>query len=309
MIDPSMRKEHVFEKENTLFTVQCTKIYILTIIIIKMIHMSRKEKDLEQIYRLIVEKLGQLSKGDAFAKTMEENRNFNYKGKDDSYFFEKMTQVVFESGLRPTSWAPHRDGIKKAFCHFNVRKVASFDNDDIQSVLALKDMIHRKPKIEAVVFNARKIAEKSKEHNGFWKWIDGEVTREGELIFPKPELIEKIQKTFKWLTGINAYYFLKLCGVDVIKPDLNVRRILFRLGLTETDKNNRKTWSQIQDVGRRISKATGERIINIDYVIYLYGSGGIQFFDHPICTIKPKCEECPLTNFCNWYKSQRGEQN
>ena len=40
------------------------------------------------------------------------------------------------------------------------------------------------------------------------------------------------------------------------------------------------------------------------YIIYLYGRGGGQFFDHPICTKKPKCEECPLTNFCYWYKKQ-----
>jgi len=270
--------------------------------------LSRKEKDLEQIYRLMVGKLGQLSKGDAFVKTMEENRNFNYKGKDDGYFFEKMTQAVFESGLRASSWEPHRKGIEEAFCYFDVNKVAIFDDRDVDRILASNSVIRRKPKIEAVIYNAGKIDDLSQKHDGFWKWIDSEVTREGELTFPEPELIEKIQKTFKWLTGINAYYFLKLCGVDVVKPDLNVRRILFRLGLTESDKNNRKTWSQIQDVGRRISKATRERIINIDYVIYLYGSGGVQFFDHPICTIKPKCGECPLTDFCNWYKSQRGKQ-
>jgi DNA-3-methyladenine glycosylase I len=252
----------------------------------------------------MVEKLRQLSKGDAFVRTMEENKSFNYIEKKDSYFFEKMAQAVFESGLRAWAWEPHKEGIKKAFCYFDVRKVAGFDNEEVERILVSNDMIRRKPKIEAVVYDAGKIVEISEKHNGFWKWIDNEVIRKGELIFPKPEFIEEIQKTFKWLTGINAYYFLKLCGVDVIKPDLNVRRILFRLGLTESEKNNRKTWNQIQEVGRRISKATGERIINIDYVIYLYGSGGVQFFDHPICTKKPKCEECPLTNFCYWYRKE-----
>jgi hypothetical protein len=76
---------------------------------------------------------------------------------------------------------------------------------------------------------------------------------------------------------------------------------LFRLGLIERDKNNRKPGNQIQEVGRKISKATGERIIDIDYFIYLYGSGGVHFFNHPICTKKPKCEERPLMSFCYWY--------
>jgi len=251
----------------------------------------------------MVKKLTQLSKGDAFDRTMEENKNFNYIGKDDSYFFEKMAQAVFESGLRAWSWEPHRKGIKKAFCHFDVRKVAEFDNKDIERIFVSNDMIHRKPKIEAVVFNARKIAEKSKEYKGFWKWIYSEVIKEGDLTFPKPELIEEIQKTFKWMSGVNAFYFLKLCGVDVIKPDLNVRRILLRLGLTESDKNNKKTWSQVQEVGRRFSKVTGERIINLDYIFYLYGAG-TQVLSYPICTLKPKCEECPLTSFCYWRRKE-----
>jgi len=252
----------------------------------------------------MIVKLGQLSKGDAFVRTMNENNNFTYIEKEDSYFFEKMVQAVFESGLHAWAWEPHRKGIEKAFCYFDVRKVAGFDNEDVERILVSNDIIHRKPKIEAIVYNAKKIVEISEKHDGFWKWIDSEVIREVELIFPKPEFIEEIQKTFKFLTGINAYYFLKLCGVDVIKPDLNVRRILFRLGLIESDKNNRKTWNQIQEIGRRISKATGERIINIDYVIYLYGSGGVQFLDHPICTKKPKCKECPLKNLCYWYGNE-----
>jgi hypothetical protein len=38
----------------------------------------------------MVEKLRQLSKGDAFVRTMEENKSFTYIEKEDSYFFEKM---------------------------------------------------------------------------------------------------------------------------------------------------------------------------------------------------------------------------
>ena len=171
--------------------------------------MPKAERNLKQIYHLIVEKLRQLSKGDAFDRTMEENKSFSYIEKEDSYFFEKMAQAVFESGLRAWAWEPHRVGIKKAFCYFDVRKVAGFDNEDVERILANNNMIRRRPKIEAVVYNAGKIVEISKKHNGFWKWIGSEVIREGELVFPKPELIEEIQKTFKWLTGINAYYFLK----------------------------------------------------------------------------------------------------
>ena len=66
----------------------------------------------------MVGKLRQLSKGDAFVKTMKENKNFSYIGKKDSYFFDKMLQAVFESGLRAWAWEPHKEGIKKSVLLF-----------------------------------------------------------------------------------------------------------------------------------------------------------------------------------------------
>jgi restriction endonuclease S subunit len=67
--------------------------------------LAKAEKNLEQIYHLMVEKLRQLSKGDAFVKTMDENKSFSYIGKEDSCFFEKMAQTVFESkNIRIRVW-------------------------------------------------------------------------------------------------------------------------------------------------------------------------------------------------------------
>jgi hypothetical protein len=45
--------------------------------------LPKTEKNLEQIHRLMVEKLRQLSKADAFVRTMEENRNFSVPSRFD----------------------------------------------------------------------------------------------------------------------------------------------------------------------------------------------------------------------------------
>ena len=257
------------------------------------------EDKLKQIYHLMYDKLRELQLGNAFDKTMEENRSFTYLYKHDDYFFNMIVQATFESGMHAWVWKRYENKMRKAFCNFDVRKVSKFDDKDVERMLTSPNVIHHKGKIEACIYNAKKIVEISEKYNGFWKWIDSEVVKEGELIFPKFELIEKIQKTFKWLSGINAYYFLKLCGADVIKPDLNVRRIMHRLGLIDSEKLNRKTYKQIHEVGVKMAQAVGERVLNVDYIFYLYGSGGVQFFQHPICTKEPKCGECPLTNACN----------
>lgn len=266
--------------------------------------MSRTQEDLKKIYSLMVKKLREISIGDAFDRTMEENRSFTYIYKHDDYFFGKMVQAIFESGMHAWIWKDYEDEIKKEFSNYDVIKVKSYDESDVERMVKNPKMLKHRGKIEACISNAKEILKISRQYNGFWRWLDSEVVKEGELFFPKFELIEKIQSTFKWLTGINAYYFLKLAGVDVVKPDLNVRRIMYRLGLTDSDKYNREVSKQIQEVGNDIAKAVGERIINVEYVFYLYGSGGVQFFEHPICTKIPKCNECPLTRFCNFYQGK-----
>lgn len=264
--------------------------------------MPKTKEELKQIYSLMVKKLRELSKGNSFDKTMEENRGFTYADQPDDYFFEKMVQVIFEAGISAWVWKKCEDEIRREFCNFSVISLTNYGGSDVERMLKNPKMFKNEKKIKACVHNAKEIVRISSQHNGFWKWIDSEVVREGELIFPKFELIEKVQSTFKWLTGINAYGFLKYVGVDVVKPDSNVRRIMYRLGLTDSDKHNKIVSKQIQEAGVRIAKASEVRVVDVDYVFYLYGSKGVQFFQYPICPDKPKCEECPLNNFCEWYR-------
>ena len=256
---------------------------------------------LEQIYRLMFVKLSEISISDSFVKGLEENRSFTYVDKHDDYFFQKMVAVVFESGMRAWVWKKFEGEIRKEFSNYDVIKVASYTILDVDKMMKNRKMLRHRKKIEACIFNAKEIVKISSQYNGFWKWIDSETVKEEGLIFPKFELIKKVQNTFKWLTGINAYGFLKYVGVDVVKPDLNVRRIMYRLGLIESEKKGTKTYKQIQEVGKKIAKAVGERVINVEYIFYLYGSGGVQFFKYPICTKVPKCGECPLTSYCRYF--------
>ena len=50
-----------------------------------------------------------------------------------------------------------------------------------------------------------------------------------------------------------------------------------------------------------MANAVGEKVTTIDYLLYLYGSGGVKYIKYPICSKVPKCGECPLTKYCKHF--------
>ena len=99
---------------------------------------------------------------------------------------------------------------------------------------------------------------------------------------------------------INARAFLKYVGCEVMKPDSNLRQIMCRLSLVDSDISNPKTHKQIQEVGEAMAKAVGVRVIEVDYLFYIWGSGGVKCVQYQMCGIKPRCDECPLTKLCEY---------
>ena len=158
-----------------------------------------------------------------------------------------------------------------------------------------KMLKHRK-KIESCIHNAKEIVDISRGYNGFWKFLDSHNIE---------DLVEKLKSNFKWMGYAISYGFLRYVGMEVAKPDLNVIRVLFRLGLIDSDKKNLATYKQMQDVGNKMAEAVGVRMAKVDFTLYMFGSGEKPFVKYAVCGTVPRCKECPLTNFCEWYRRKR----
>lgn len=90
---------------------------------------------------------------------------------DDSKHFEFIVLDTFQAGL---SWAivlKKREGFRMAFDHFDVKKIAVYDEVKIESLLANKDIIRNKLKIKATVNNALRFIEIQKEFGSFDRYI------------------------------------------------------------------------------------------------------------------------------------------
>ena len=75
----------------------------------------------------------------------------------DSEMFERVTLEAFQSGLSWLTILRKREGFRAAFAGFDVRRVAAFDDSEVNRLLADAAIVRNRAKIEATIHNARAI--------------------------------------------------------------------------------------------------------------------------------------------------------
>jgi DNA-3-methyladenine glycosylase I len=125
--------------------------------------------------------------------------------RDDDTLFEFLILETFQAGLSWITILRKRDNFRKAFDHFDYRKIASYKQGKIDVLLQDAGIIRNRLKILATVSNARAFMNIQKEFGSFsdyiWAFVDGKPiknTLEDHRQAPaQTELSEKISKDLK----------------------------------------------------------------------------------------------------------------
>jgi len=114
-------------------------------------------------------------------------------------YLEQLSRGVFQAGISwrvvDAKWA----GIKAAFHRFNVERVARMGDREIDTVVGDERVIRSRPKIAAVVHNARTMLELERS-GGFKRHLGSFGNYE--------ELATDLKKRFKFVGDSGAYHFL-----------------------------------------------------------------------------------------------------
>jgi DNA-3-methyladenine glycosylase I len=132
------------------------------------------------------------------------------KPKNDNDYLERMSRVIFMSGLNWQTLEKKWAGIKKAFANFDVKKVAKFQESKVEELMANPEVIRNLLKIRAVIANAREIQAAVKEHGSFAKYLTA-LRREGG----EDGLRSAISKRFAFLGKGTTVIFLFSVGEDL----------------------------------------------------------------------------------------------
>lgn len=130
---------------------------------------------------------------------------------DDQTLFEFLLLETFQAGLSWYTILSKRQNFKKAFDHFNYKKIAEYDEAKIQELMQDAGIIRNQLKIRGTVANAKAFMEVQKEFGSFSKYI-------WDFVGGKP-----VQNNVRTLSDIKATTPLS----DAISKDLKKRGFKF----------------------------------------------------------------------------------
>ncbi len=99
---------------------------------------------------------------------------WGYPVGDDIRLFEKLCLESFQSGLSWRTILSKRENFRAAFSGFDFKKVAKYDDADIEQLLQNEGIVRHRGKIEAVINNAKCAVKLAKEEGSlaayFWRF-------------------------------------------------------------------------------------------------------------------------------------------
>jgi DNA-3-methyladenine glycosylase I len=140
---------------------------------------------------------------------------------DEKKLYEMFLLELFQAGLSWQIILKKRENFRRSFDHFNVKKIAAYDEDKIQELLQDPDIIRSRRKIEGAVMNARIVLSLQKEYGSFaeylWHFTDGLPIIEDRSI-TKDRLSDDIsadlrKRGMKFAGTVTIYSFLQAVGI------------------------------------------------------------------------------------------------
>ena len=203
----------------------------------------------------------------------------------DMDYFEALTRAVFggiRNGIIEDKWR----AISEAFSKFDFCEVAKYGQAKLTELMQNDKIIRHKTKIEATIENAEKMVQIVRRWGSFNNYINFFSSIES--------LVDGLQGCKGGFIGIgetNVYEFLKEIGIQTIKPDRQVTKIFFRLGVI----GEKASLREIAETGMQMAKEVNERPCTVDWVLWRFGS--------EVCKTKnANCDKCSLALVCAYRK-------
>lgn len=139
---------------------------------------------------------------------------------DDGKLFEMLLLESFQTGLSWECILNKREAFRKAFDGFDYRKIALYDESNIQSLMQDKGIVRNRLKILAAITNARIFSEIQNEFGSFdryiWGFTDGNIVYEtGLATSPLSDAISKDlrKRGMKFVGSTVIYAYLQAVGI------------------------------------------------------------------------------------------------
>lgn len=131
--------------------------------------------------------------------------NYGVVIEDDNELFERLVLEINQAGLSWNTILQKQKNFRKAYDNFNIKKVASYGENEKARLLADEGIIRNRLKIDAAIHNANVIVQMQKDKKNFGsfkKWLDFHYPKTRE------EWTKLFKNTFKFTGGEIVNEFL-----------------------------------------------------------------------------------------------------
>jgi DNA-3-methyladenine glycosylase I len=145
---------------------------------------------------------------------------------DDRHLFEHLVLEGAQAGLNWELVLKKRDGYRKAFANYDLRKIARFTDARVEKLVQDPRIVRNRLKIQSVIANARAVLAVQEEHGslGALLWeLAGGKTRHNTwkrlsqipAATPDSERLSKelVRRGFKFFGPTGAYAFMQAVGL------------------------------------------------------------------------------------------------
>ncbi len=145
---------------------------------------------------------------------------------DDTKLYEFLVLDAAQAGLSWRTVLYKRVGYRQAFAEFDYKKVAGFDDADIDRLMQDTGIVRNRLKIASAIINARCLLKVQKEFGSFdkyiWQFVGGEPirnqyrsARELPATSPESEAMSRDLKKrgFKFVGSTICYAFMQAAGM------------------------------------------------------------------------------------------------
>lgn len=150
--------------------------------------------------------IGTMKSGDMELHKLYHDQHYGFPIHDDNELFCRLVLEINQAGLSWTTILKKQDSFRKAYHNFDIIKVASYKEKDIERLLNDAGIIRNKLKVNAAIENAKTVIAIQKEYGSFKNWLDQHHPK------TKAEWTVLFKKTFRFTGGEIVNEFLLSTG-------------------------------------------------------------------------------------------------
>lgn len=134
------------------------------------------------------------------------DEEYGFPVSDDDALFERLCLEIFQAGLSWLIVLKKRPSLRMAFDFFQIDRVAAYDEDKINALLADPGIVRHRGKIIAIIENARRIQVIQRSNGSFANWLARQPAAE------KTDWVKLFRQNFKFTGGEIVAEFLMSIG-------------------------------------------------------------------------------------------------